>query len=181
MVIEQTHLEGVLLFSPRIFSDNRGHFFESFNHRDFESAVGFPVEFVQDNESVSHRNVLRGLHFQLPPMSQGKLVRVVQGSVLDVAVDLRKNSSTFGKHVAVQLSSENKKQLWIPPGFAHGFLSLEEGTIFSYKCTNYYAPETECTLQWNDPELGINWGIEKPVISAKDQNSLLFHTFTTPF
>lgn len=181
MVIEQTLLDGVLVFTPRVFSDNRGSFFESFNHRAFESAVGFPVQFVQDNESVSHQNVLRGLHFQLPPMAQGKLVRVVKGSVVDVAVDLRKNSATFGKHVAVQLSGENKKQLWIPPGFAHGFLSLEEGTVFSYKCTNYYAPETECTIQWNDPELAINWGAEAPIISAKDQDSLLFHTFDSPF
>jgi dTDP-4-dehydrorhamnose 3,5-epimerase len=181
MVIEQTLLEGVLLFTPRVFSDNRGSFFESFNHRAFESAVGFSVQFVQDNESVSHKNVLRGLHFQLPPMTQGKLVRVVKGSVLDVAVDLRKSSATFGKHVSVELSAENKKQLWIPAGFAHGFLSLEEGTVFNYKCTNYYAPDTECTLQWNDPELGINWGVETPVISAKDQNSLLFHTFASPF
>lgn len=181
MVIEQTLLEGVLLFVPRVFSDDRGSFFESYNHRAFESAVGHPVEFVQDNESVSHLNVLRGLHFQLPPKTQGKLVRVVKGSVLDVAVDLRKNSSTFGQHVAVELSAENKKQLWIPPGFAHGFLSLEEGTIFTYKCTDYYAPETECTIQWNDPALDINWGVLSPVISAKDQNSLLFHTFDSPF
>jgi len=181
MVIEQTLLEGVLLFVPRVFSDDRGSFFESFNHRAFEEAIGHAVEFVQDNESVSHLNVLRGLHFQLPPKTQGKLVRVVKGSVLDVAVDLRKNSSTFGKHVAVNLSAENKKQLWIPPGFAHGFLSLEEGTIFNYKCTDYYAPETECTIQWNDPDLEINWGIKSPIISAKDQDSLLFHTFDSPF
>ncbi len=181
MVVEQTLLEGVLVFTPRVFSDNRGSFFESFNHRAFEAAVGHTVDFVQDNESVSHQNVLRGLHFQLPPMTQGKLVRVVKGSVLDVAVDLRKSSATFGKHVTVHLSGENKKQLWIPAGFAHGFLSLEEGTIFSYKCTNYYAPDTECTIQWNDPVLGIDWGTEAPIISAKDQDSLLFHTFTSPF
>lgn len=181
MLVEQTPLEGVLVFTPRLFSDDRGSFFESFNHRQFEESVGHAVNFVQDNESVSHLHVLRGLHFQSPPMAQGKLVRVVHGSVLDVAVDLRKESPTFGKHFSLVLSGENKQQLWIPPGFAHGFLSREAGTIFAYKCTNYYAPATEVTLQWNDPDLGISWGIDQPVISAKDQDSLLFRTFQSPF
>jgi dTDP-4-dehydrorhamnose 3,5-epimerase len=181
MLVEQTPLKGVLVFTPRLFSDERGHFFESFNHRAFEQAVGQPVVFVQDNESVSHKNVLRGLHFQAPPMAQGKLVRAVRGSVLDVAVDLRTESPTYGQHFSIVLSGENKSQIWIPPGFGHGFLSLEEDTIFAYKCTNYYAPETEGTIQWNDPDLGIAWGINQPVISAKDQDSFLFRTFPSPF
>ena len=181
MLVEQTSLKGVLVFTPRLFSDDRGSFFESFNHQKFEESVGQTVNFVQDNESISHQHVLRGLHFQRPPMAQGKLVRVVQGSVIDLAIDLRKQSSTYGKHIKVLLSGSNKKQVWIPPGFAHGFLSLEPETIFSYKCTNYYAPETEATLQWNDPQLAIDWDIKNPIISMKDQDSLLFTTFVSPF
>ncbi len=181
MLVEQTPIKDVLIFTPRLFSDDRGSFFESFNHQQFEEAVGQSVNFVQDNESISHQNVLRGLHFQSPPMAQGKLVRVVQGAVLDVAVDLRKQSSTYGKHVTVKLTGDNKQQLWIPPGFAHGFLSLASDTIFNYKCTNYYAPETEHTLQWNDSEIAIDWGIDNPIISIKDQHSLLFTTFVSPF
>jgi dTDP-4-dehydrorhamnose 3,5-epimerase len=181
MLVEQTPLEGVLVFTPRLFSDDRGSFFESFNHRRFEEAVGSTVSFVQDNESCSHKNVLRGLHFQAPPMAQGKLVRVVQGSALDVAVDIRKDSPTYGQHFKLILSSQNKKQLWIPAGFAHGFLSLEDGTVFTYKCTGYYAPETEGTIRWNDLDLQIDWGIEAPLISPKDEDSLLFHTFSSPF
>jgi len=181
MLVEQTPLKGVLVFTPRLFSDDRGSFFESFNHQKFEEVVGQAIDFVQDNESLSHQHVLRGLHFQSPPMAQGKLVRVVQGSVIDIAVDLRKQSSTYGKHVKILLSGNNKKQLWIPPGFAHGFLSLESDTIFNYKCTNYYAPETEVTLQWNDPKIAIDWDIDHPIISLKDQDSLLFTNFTSPF
>lgn len=181
--MEATQLgpEGIWLFTPRVFSDDRGHFFESFNQRDFEETIGYAVTFVQDNESSSHKDVLRGLHFQLPPMAQGKLVRVLRGSVLDVAVDLRKESPTYGAHVKVLLSAENKQQLWIPPGFAHGFVSLEQGTQFAYKCTNYYAPETEGTIQWNDPDLAIDWGVETPVISQKDRDSQLFSHFISPF
>lgn len=181
MVVEQTPLSDLLVITPRIFSDDRGSFYESFHHKRFEEAVGRTVQFVQDNESVSQKNVVRGLHFQVPPMTQGKLVRVVRGAVLDVAVDLRKNSSDFGKHFSILLSGENKKQLWIPEGFAHGFLSLEPDTIFAYKCTNYYAPETERTLRWDDPDLAIKWGINEPLISPKDADSLLFHTFESPF
>lgn len=181
MLVEQTPIKDVLIFTPRLFSDDRGSFFESFNHQQFEEAVGQSVNFVQDNESISHQNVLRGLHFQSPPMAQGKLVRVVQGAVIDVAVDLRKQSSTYGEHVKIMLSGDNKQQLWIPPGFAHGFLSLASDTIFSYKCTNYYAPETERTLQWNDPTIAIDWGVDTPIISMKDQDSLLFSTFVSPF
>lgn len=181
MVVEQTPLADLLVITPRIFADERGSFYESFNLKRFEEAAGIKVEFVQDNESISHKGVLRGLHFQLPPMAQGKLVHVVRGSVLDVAVDLRKNSPDFGKHFSVFLSGENKKQFWIPAGFAHGFLSLEPDTIFAYKCTNYYAPETECTLRWNDPDLGIDWGITHPLVSTKDADSLLFRNFDSPF
>lgn len=181
MLVEQTPIKGVLVFTPRLFSDDRGSFFESFNQQQFEEAVGQSVNFVQDNESISHQNVLRGLHFQSPPMAQGKLVRVVRGAVIDVAVDLRKQSSTYGEHVKIMLSGDNKQQLWIPPGFAHGFLSLASDTIFSYKCTNYYAPETERTLQWNDPTIAIDWGVDTPIISMKDQDSLLFSTFVSPF
>ena len=181
MLVEQTPIKGVLVFTPRLFSDDRGSFFESFNQQQFEEAVGQSVNFVQDNESISHQNVLRGLHFQSPPMAQGKLVRVVRGAVIDVAVDLRKQSSTYGEHVKIMLSGDNKQQLWIPPGFAHGFLSLASDTIFSYKCTNYYAPETENTLQWNDPTIAIDWGADTPIISMKDQDSLLFSTFVSPF
>lgn len=181
MLAEQTGPEGLWLFTPRIFSDNRGHFFESFNQQAFEKVIGYSVSFVQDNESCSNRHVLRGLHFQAPPMAQGKLVRVIRGSVLDVAVDLRKESNTYGQHVKVLLSGENKKQFWIPPGFAHGFLSLEADTLFAYKCTNYYAPETEGTIRWDDPDLSVDWGIDTPVISPKDHDSLFFNTFHSPF
>lgn len=181
MQVEQTTLEGVLIFTPRVFSDERGSFFESFHHGKMEEAIGSTVCFVQDNESVSHRNVLRGIHFQAPPKAQGKLVRVVKGSVIDVAVDLRKDSPTYGRHVKVLLSGENKRQLWIPAGFGHGFLSLEEGTVFAYKCTDYYAPETEGTIRWNDPDLDIDWGTGDPIVSAKDRDSLLFRTFHSPF
>lgn len=181
MQVEATALEGVFIFTPRVFSDERGSFFESFHHGNMEAAIGAPVRFVQDNESVSHRNVLRGIHFQSPPKAQGKLVRVVKGSVIDVAVDLRKDSPTYGQHVKVLLSGENKRQLWIPAGFGHGFLSLEEGTIFAYKCTDYYAPETEGTIRWNDPDLDIDWEMNDPIISAKDQDSILFRNFHSPF
>lgn len=181
MVVEQTPIQDLLVITPRVFADNRGSFYESFNQQRFEEAIGEKITFVQDNESISHKGVLRGLHFQLPPMAQGKLVHVVRGSVLDVAVDLRKNSPHFGQHFTVELSGENKRQLWIPAGFAHGFVSLEQDTIFAYKCTNYYAPETECTLRWNDPDLAISWGTNAPLISEKDADSLLFRNFDSPF
>lgn len=181
MTITKTEIEGLLVITPRIFSDERGLFFESFNQAKFEQAVGRNVQFVQDNESVSHKNVLRGLHFQLPPKAQGKLVRVVRGAVLDVAVDLRSSSPTFGKHFSIELSSENRKQLWIPAGFAHGFLSLADETVFAYKCDEYYAPEYENGLLWSDPDLAISWGIDNPVISPKDSECGLFANFNSPF
>lgn len=181
MVVEQTEIKGLLVMTPRVFPDDRGSFFESFNQQLFENAVGREVTFVQDNESVSQKGVLRGLHFQVPPKGQGKLVRVIHGSVLDVAVDLRSDSPTFKQHIKILLSAENKRQLWIPPGFAHGFLSLEEETVFAYKCTEYYSPQHERTILWNDPILDIDWKIRNPIVSPKDSDSTYFSTFNSPF
>jgi dTDP-4-dehydrorhamnose 3,5-epimerase len=158
----------VILLEPRVFGDERGFFFESFNHRQFEEAVGRPVKFVQDNHSKSAKGVLRGLHYQLP-QAQGKLVRVTAGEVFDVAVDLRKSSPTFGKWVGERLSAENKLQMWVPEGFAHGFVVLSESAEFLYKTTDFYAPEHERCIAWNDPALGIQWPLEQPPqLSAKD-------------
>lgn len=163
----------VLLLQPRVFGDERGFFFESFNQRRFEEAVGKPVNFVQDNHSRSVRNVLRGLHYQIK-QPQGKLVRVVAGEVFDVAVDIRKNSPTFGKWVGAILSAENKHQLWIPEGFAHGFVVLSESAEFLYKTTDYWAPEHERSLLWNDASVGIEWPFEgEPLVSAKDREGKL--------
>lgn len=169
----QTDIEGPLIIEPKVFGDNRGYFFESFSLRDFEAHVG-PVNFVQDNESLSaKKGVLRGLHFQKGDKAQAKLLRVVQGSVLDVAVDIRPGSPTFGKYVSVVLSGENKRQFFIPRGFAHGFLVLEDNTIFQYKCDNFYAPETEGSYRWNDPAFGIDWGIspDEVILSEKDSKA----------
>lgn len=180
MTITKTEIEGLLILEPRVFKDDRGLFFESFNEQLFEAEAG-NVRFVQDNQSVSKKGVLRGLHFQNPPHAQGKLVRIAKGSVIDVAVDIRKNSPTYGKHVAVELSAENNKQFWIPAGFAHGFVALEDDTIFCYKCTDYYAPECEGSLLWNDELLNINWGIETPLVSPKDEVAAKFANFETSF
>lgn len=159
----------VILFEPKVFGDERGFFFESFNHRAFEEAVGRPVTFAQDNHSKSAKGVLRGLHYQIQ-QPQGKLVRVVQGEVFDVAVDIRRSSPTFGQWVGAHLSGENKHQLWVPEGFAHGFLVLSETAEFLYKTTDYYAPAFERSLAWNDPDVGIQWpGNAQPLLSAKDQ------------
>ncbi|WP_316353874.1 dTDP-4-dehydrorhamnose 3,5-epimerase [Candidatus Trichorickettsia mobilis] len=147
----------IVLLEPKVYSDNRGFFFESFNHANFENAIAQKVNFVQDNHSCSVKNVLRGLHYQLPPKAQGKLVRIISGKVFDVAVDIRKNSPTFGKWVGVELSAENKKQLWIPAGFAHGFLTLTESAETLYKTTDYYAPDLEKSILWNDSDIGIEW------------------------
>ncbi|PYC25619.1 dTDP-4-dehydrorhamnose 3,5-epimerase [Aquipseudomonas alcaligenes] len=164
----------VILFEPKVFGDDRGGFFESFNHRRFEEAVGKPVTFVQDNHSRSVKNVLRGLHYQVQ-QPQGKLVRVVQGEVFDVVVDLRRSSATFGQWVGAHLSAENKHQLWVPEGFAHGFVALSETAEFLYKTTDYYAPEHERCIRWDDAMLKIDWplGIE-PVLSTKDAMGCLF-------
>ena len=168
MQITPTSIPDVLIIEPKVFGDNRGFFFESFNQLSFEKAIGGKVNFVQDNHSKSSKGVLRGLHYQIK-QPQGKLVRVVEGSVLDVAIDIRKSSPTFGKHIAVELTAENKKQLWVPEGFAHGFLVLSEIAEFLYKTTDYYAPEFERSIIWNDPDIGINWGQNiTPSLSAKD-------------
>ena len=157
----------VFMIEPEVFGDERGFFYESFNQAKFESAIGRKVNFVQDNHSKSAKGVLRGLHYQ-DPKSQGKLVRVTQGEVFDVAVDIRPKSPTFGKWVAEILSGENKRQLWIPEGFAHGFLALEDNTIFHYKCSNYYSPDAERSLRWDDATVGIEWPEVNPILSEKD-------------
>lgn len=169
MKLIKTAIEGVVELEPRVFGDARGYFFESFSQRVFDELLG-RVDFVQDNESRSSYGVIRGLHYQLPPYTQAKLVRVVKGRVLDVAVDLRKGSATFGKHVAVELSEENKKQLFIPGGFAHGYAVLSEEAIFQYKCDRYYAPGHEGGIRFDDPTLGIDWRIPegKMILSEKD-------------
>lgn len=164
----------IIVFEPKIFGDDRGFFFESFNQKIFAEVVGRPVQFVQDNHSRSVKGVLRGLHYQIQ-QSQGKLVRVTQGEVFDVAVDLRKSSPTFGKWVGVHLSAENKKQLWIPEGFAHGFVVLSESAEFLYKTTDYWTPEHERSLAWDDATVAINWPLaEPPALSAKDQKAVNF-------
>ena len=166
----ETPIPGVLVLEPRIFGDSRGYFFESLSRREFVQKV-METEFVQDNESRSSFGVIRGLHFQKPPFAQSKLVRVVEGAVLDVAVDIRRGSPTFGRHVAVELSGENHRQVFIPRGFAHGFSVLSESVVFQYKCDNFYAPDSEGALAWNDPDLGIDWRIppEKAILSDKDR------------
>lgn len=168
-------LPDVILLEPKVFGDERGFFFESYNEQVFRQATGLEVSFVQDNHSKSSRGVLRGLHYQLPPCTQGKLVRVVSGEVFDVAVDIRKNSPTAGQWVGEVLSASNKRQLWIPPGFAHGFLVLSETAEFLYKTTEYYAPELERCIVWDDPEVAIEWPLqESPVLSAKDGAGVRF-------
>jgi dTDP-4-dehydrorhamnose 3,5-epimerase len=165
----------VILFTPRVFGDERGFFFESFNEVVFREATGRDYHFVQDNHSKSVKGVLRGLHYQLPPQPQGKLVRVVHGAVFDVAVDIRRNSPTFGKWVGAELSAENKQQLWIPPGFAHGFVTLSDTAEFLYKTTDFYAPALERSIAWNDPDLAIDWHFDgEPRLSAKDQQAVSF-------
>ncbi len=169
MEVIKTEIEGVVIIEPRVFKDARGYFFESFSAREFEEKV-CKTTFVQDNESFSSYGVVRGLHFQKPPYSQSKLVRVIKGAVLDVAVDIRKGSPTYGKHVAVELTDENHRQLFIPRGFAHGFAVLSEEVLFQYKCDNFYAPQSEGGIAWDDPDLNIDWRIpaDKVILSAKD-------------
>ncbi len=180
MEIIKTPLEGLLIIKPDVFEDERGYFFESFNHGKFFQA-GLELHFVQDNESKSKKGVLRGLHFQAPPYAQGKLVRVMQGSVLDVAVDIRKKSATYGKWESIVLTGANKLMYWIPAGFAHGFATLEDDTLFFYKCTNTYNKNSEGSILWCDEELNIKWGIADPVISEKDKVSPKFRDFVSPF
>ena len=171
MEAEKTKLEGCVILTPRVFADHRGYFFESYNRRLMDDLIG-PVDFVQDNQSKSSYGVVRGLHFQRGEHAQAKLVRVIEGTVLDVAVDINPESPTYGQHVAVELSAENKKQFYIPRGYAHGFAVLSETAVFSYKCDNFYAPEADAGILWNDPALAIDWQIEtaQAIISDKDQN-----------
>ncbi|MEY4762708.1 MAG: hypothetical protein RLZZ200_2564 [Pseudomonadota bacterium] len=174
--VSDTSLPGVRVLEPKVFGDDRGFFFESFNLRDFREAIGADVDFVQDNHSRSGRNVLRGLHYQIR-QPQGKLVRVIQGEVYDVAVDMRRSSPNFGRWTAVTLSGANKKQVWIPPGFAHGFVVLSDSAEFLYKTTDYWAPEHERSLIWNDPALGIEWPLSgAPALSGKDAAASPFAT-----
>ena len=176
MKVTRTSLADVLLLEPRIFGDARGFFLESYNARDFRAASGLDVSFVQDNHSRSSRGTLRGLHYQLPPAAQGKLVRCASGEVFDVAVDLRQGSPTFGQWVGEFLSAENHRQLWIPEGFAHGFLVVSETADFLYKTTGYYAPDSEQAIRWDDPELAIDWPLQgaQPLMSAKDARANSF-------
>lgn len=180
MEITETKLKGCFIIQPKVFEDARGHFFESYNADVFKKA-GLDLQFVQDNQSLSNAGVLRGLHFQNPPFAQGKLVRVITGAVYDVAVDIRKNSPTYGQYVGIELSGQNKTMFYIPEGFAHGFLTLQDNTIFSYKCTNIYNKPSEGCVLWNDPDLGINWNVTEPVLSAKDMEGTLFRDFVSAF
>ena len=182
MRVTETKIPGLLIIEPKVFGDERGFFFESFNENAFRMATGTNVTFVQDNHSKSTQGVLRGLHYQLPPKAQGKLVRVVQGEVFDVAVDIRKDSPTYGQWVAEILSAENKKQLWIPPGFAHGFLTLTETAEFLYKTTDYWSPEHERAIIWNDETLKIEWPLDvaQPILAAKDAAGTAFVSAEIP-
>ena len=183
MQVIKTALEGVLIIEPRIFKDARGYFFESYNKKAFDEAIGRKVDFVQDNESMSSRGVMRGLHFQRPPYTQAKLVRCVRGRVLDVAVDIRKGSPTYGQHVAVELSEENHRQFFVPRGFAHGFAVLSDVAVFQYKCDNYYAPEADGGISIADESLGIDWQLDpsEALLSDKDMKHPLLKDFDSPF
>ena len=182
MKITETNIEGLVIIEPKVFGDSRGYFMETFQKNTFNSSVT-ETEFIQDNESKSSKGVLRGLHFQLPPYQQAKLVRVIEGEVLDVAVDLRKDSKTYGKHYSILLSGENKKQFFVPRGFAHGFVVLSETAIFSYKVDNIYAPTHDFGIMWNDETLNIDWKIATEMInlSEKDKNLSSFKDFDSPF
>lgn len=182
MNVIKTDIEGVVVIEPRVFDDARGYFFESYSKRRFDEAVK-PVEFVQDNESMSTRGVIRGLHFQRPPFSQSKLVRCVRGAVLDVVVDIRRGSPTYGQHVAVELTGENRRQLFVPRGFAHGFAVLSDEAVFQYKCDNYYHPESEGGISIADCSLGIDWRINpaEAILSDKDLRNPMLRDFESPF
>jgi dTDP-4-dehydrorhamnose 3,5-epimerase len=180
MEVIPTPIPDLLIVQPKVFADERGYFFESYNKKSF-SEIGIDADFVQDNQSLSQKGVLRGLHFQNPPYSQGKLVSVIKGAVLDLAVDLRRSSPFYGKHFSIELNETNKTMLWIPEGFAHGFLTMENDTIFAYKCTNYYNKDSEGCILWNDKDLNIDWGILQPVLSEKDNKGLPFNKFISSF
>lgn len=183
MKAEPTSLPDVIRLTPRRIADARGYFIETFRWEKFQEFTGTNVDFVQENQSLTRKaNTIRGLHFQGPPHGQGKLIRCLQGSILDVAVDIRRGSPSYGDFVAVELSAENDRQLWIPAGFLHGFRTLEDNTIINYRCTHTYAPQSEGAVMWNDPDLAIDWGIETPKsISEKDLNAMSFADFTSPF
>jgi dTDP-4-dehydrorhamnose 3,5-epimerase len=178
--ITTTPIEGILIIEPQIFKDSRGYFFESYNQDKMEAA-GIALSFVQDNQSLSQKGAVRGLHFQAPPFEQGKLVRVVAGAVRDVVVDIRKNSPTYGQHFSIDLSAENQLMFWIPPGFAHGFETLTDNTIFLYKCTNMYHKNSEGGLFWNDPAIGIKWQTQDAIVSEKDMILPTLKDFVSPF
>ncbi len=182
MNIIETPIAGLVIIEPKIWKDDRGYFFESYNQETFEK-LGITLDFVQDNQSYSHKNALRGLHAQASPYSQGKLVRVIQGRVLDVAVDIRKGSTTYGQHFSIELTGENNKMFYVPPGFLHGFLTLEDKTIFSYKCTGLFDKQSEIGAIWNDKDLGIDWGIDvsEALVSAKDAVLPAFDSINSPF
>ncbi len=176
----ETGIEGLLIIEPDVFGDHRGFFKETYNANSFLK-IGLDLNFVQDNVSYSEKNILRGLHFQAPPYSQGKLVAALQGEAIDVAVDIRRGSPTYGQHWSVRLSGENHRMFWMPPGFAHGFAVLSDTCLFCYKCTNIYNRESEGGLMWNDPALGIDWEIAEPVLSEKDKAYAPFAEFESPF
>lgn len=182
MNVIKTKIDGLVIIEPKLFVDERGYFFESFNQRDFTSAIG-DITFVQDNESKSSYGVLRGLHFQLPPYAQSKLVRVIEGRVLDIAVDIRKNSPTFGRYVSVELTADNHRQFFIPKGFAHGFVVLSQQAVFQYKCDEFYHPEAEGAIAWNDSTINIDWQIPTNhiILSPKDKAHPVFQDFISPF
>lgn len=179
----KTNIKGVLIIQPKVFGDSRGYFLESFNAREFAEKTGLDVTFVQDNESRSHYGVLRGLHFQQPPFTQSKLVRVVRGRVLDVAVDIRKGSPTYGQHVSCELTEDNHCQFFVPKGFAHGFCVLSDDAVFQYKCDNFYAPQADSGISILDESLGIDWGIpmDKAILSDKDAKHVCLKDFESPF
>lgn len=181
MKIIKLDLEGIILIKPSVFHDERGYFYESYNKELLNNNLEFNIDFVQDNESLSNKNVLRGLHFQEPPFEQAKLVRVIKGRVTDVCVDIRSDSSTFGKHVKVELSEDNKHLLFIPAGFAHGFVTREDNTIFSYKCSSYYHKDSENSICWNDQDLAIEWDVSNPIISDKDKAARSLNELNTLF
>ena len=181
--VVKTEIPGVLIIEPKVFGDDRGYFMESFNAREFTEKTGIEITFVQDNESKSRYGVLRGLHFQLPPYTQSKLVRVVKGKVLDVAVDIRKGSPTYGKYVTCEMTEENKRQFFVPKGFAHGFCVLSEEAIFQYKCDDFYHPEAEGAIAWDDPDIAIQWPVEEDnvILSEKDKHHPNLNDYESPF
>ena len=180
MATVDTLLKGLVVIQPKVFEDSRGYFYEPYNKKTLE-AMGISDDFVQDNQSMSQKGVVRGLHFQNPPFAQAKLVRVIQGAVWDVVVDIRKDSPTYGEYYGIELSAQNKTILYIPAGFAHGFKTLEDNTVFLYKCSNYYNKASEDSILWNDPDVGINWNISDPILSDKDRNGKFLKDFKSQF